>query len=274
MKKPTGDGFCPPEVKRAKHIDRRINGKVTTRPLDDSDISGGTGHSSDDSVEVLDTKRIRHAVVRRAPTPPLRRNSRLNAPELVNKVAQAFDPEAQQALQDDRSQWSFQSTQLLAMTQELRDTQATSERLHNQLAEVGCARDRAELKLEMYGSAPFTVFGESKKVTQAQYITDEYPDLIRQGGKIHCETLYPEGGGCVEWITDDDNNNKENWNPSSSSSGHPSLPPSDFSTSFEFNGSSGAGVNGGGGGSSSGGSSSGSQSSSSAAHPGSLSPEI
>jgi hypothetical protein len=157
------------------------------------------------------------------------------------------------------------------MTQELRDTQATSERLHNQLAEVGCARDRAELKLEMYGSAPFTGFGGSgsRKVTWAQYIADEYPDLVRQGGKIRCETVYPEGGGCVEWITDDDDDDKENWNPSLSSSGHP---PLDFSTSFEFNGSSGAGASGSGGGS--GGGSGSGEGSSSAARPGSLSPEI
>jgi hypothetical protein len=86
------------------------------------------------------------------------------------------------------------------MTQQLRDGQAASERLRNQPVKVGCAHDHAELKLELYGSAPFTVFGRSKKVTQAQYIADEYPDLICRGGKIRCETLYPEVGAALNGL--------------------------------------------------------------------------
>ncbi|KAJ7184569.1 hypothetical protein C8R46DRAFT_1064468, partial [Mycena filopes] len=100
-KKPTGSGYCPPEVKRAHHIERLITERAGTRQLSDgddadtasdSDISDG-GPSSDDSVEVLapkkKTAKVHTAVARRAPTPPPRRTSRMNAPELVTQLAKA-----------------------------------------------------------------------------------------------------------------------------------------------------------------------------------------
>jgi hypothetical protein len=220
-------------VKDAKRIDRAINEKVVIRPLDDSDIGA---LSSDDSIEVLNPKvaKVRTAVARRAPTPPLRRKSRTNAPDVMSKLVSSFDPEAQQALQEQRAQHSFQTTQLLALNQQLRDANATAESLRNRLAEVERARDRAELKLELYGPAPLAGSGSGHPgKSRAQYVADEYPDLVRRGGKIRCETIYPEGGGCVEWITDTEDSDKENFDPSSSSSS--SFLPS-FGSSFGSSG--------------------------------------
>ncbi|KAF8175938.1 hypothetical protein K438DRAFT_1847299 [Mycena galopus ATCC 62051] len=234
MKKPTGSGNCPPEVKGAKRIEDAITARAGTRNVNDSEFDG---NSSDNSVEILT------AVARRAPTPPLRRsspshrrNSRLNAPELVNTLAKAFDPEAQQSRDDERSQRSFQTTQFFSLSQQLRDAHAATESLRNQLIamqsrmyDVERARDRAEWKLEMYGSG-----------SRAKYIAEECPDLVRVGGKIRSERVYPDGGRCIEWFTDisaDDDSEKENWDPSSSSSsGHPSLPSSSsaLNSSFEM----------------------------------------
>ncbi|KAJ7348573.1 hypothetical protein DFH08DRAFT_959966 [Mycena albidolilacea] len=103
-KKPTGDAHCPPDIKRAKGIDHKINECVGTRDIGDSDIGGGD--SSDNSVEVLNprTSKLHSAIACRAPTPPRRRNSRLNAPELVAKLTNTFDPEIQCSMHEERSQ--------------------------------------------------------------------------------------------------------------------------------------------------------------------------
>jgi hypothetical protein len=113
--------------------------------------------------------------------------------------------------------------QFLALTQQLRDAQAANERMRNELAVVQCARDRAELKLELYQPGSFAGFSTSGPRSRAQYIADEYPDLVRVGGKIGCETVYPDGGRCTEWFTDGEDS-KENRDPSSSSSGRLSSP--------------------------------------------------
>ncbi|KAF7340350.1 hypothetical protein MVEN_01954200 [Mycena venus] len=198
-KKPTGDAHCPPEIKRAHHIEGLINEKADTREIsDDSDV----GDASDDSVEVLDRSTVHTAVARRAPTPPpRRRNSRMNAPELVNKLSQAFDPAVLKSRDDERSLRSFQTTQFLALNQQLRDAQAATESLRNELATVQRARDRAELKLELHQPS-FAGFTTSGPRSRARYIADEHPDLVRVGGKIR----YGE------------DSDKENWDPSSSSS--------------------------------------------------------
>ncbi|KAJ6559914.1 hypothetical protein B0H19DRAFT_1146063 [Mycena capillaripes] len=239
-KKPTGDASCPPEIKRAHHVERLINERAGTRELsdndDDSDCDSDSDSdaSSDGSIEVLErpSTKVHTAIARRAPTPPARRNSCMNAPELVTKLAKTFDPDAQQSREEERSQRSFQSTQLLTLTQQLRDAQTANDGLRNELASVRRACDRAEFKLEMYGHS-FAGGGvvakpKRRRSSRSRYIADNYPDLIRHGGKIRCERVYPDGGACTQWITDgespDDESEKENWNPTSSSLGDPLFP--------------------------------------------------
>ncbi|KAJ7348574.1 hypothetical protein DFH08DRAFT_959967 [Mycena albidolilacea] len=86
---------------------------------------------------------------------------------------------------------------------------AATKALRNRLAEVECARDRTELKLELVGPVPFTGFGGNGQSSRAHYVAEECPDLVRRGGKIRHE---------------EDDADKENWNPSSSSSGQSTLP--------------------------------------------------
>ncbi|KAJ6542673.1 hypothetical protein B0H19DRAFT_1267904 [Mycena capillaripes] len=90
-KKPIRDPDCPLEVKRAHHNELKINNGIDTRELSNMDFGDDAG--SDNSIEVLDQSTICTAVARRAPTPPPR-CTRMNAPELVNKLSQAFDPKA------------------------------------------------------------------------------------------------------------------------------------------------------------------------------------
>ncbi|KAJ7440630.1 hypothetical protein B0H11DRAFT_2352418 [Mycena galericulata] len=205
-KKPTGDGHCPPEYKRAHRIEALIDQRAGARNLSDSDVDDGDDLSSDaESVEVLDAKPsdIHTAVARRAPTPPLRRNPRMNAPELVNKLAQAFDPEVQKSRDDDRTQRSFQNTQIFTLSQQLRDTQATVESLRNQITvmqnrthDVERARDRAEFMLEVYEGR---VSGHVKQERRMQRYRD-HPDIVPVNSSARCETIYPDGGACTEWF--------------------------------------------------------------------------
>ncbi|KAJ7836830.1 hypothetical protein B0H13DRAFT_2106410 [Mycena leptocephala] len=219
-KKPTGDAYYPPEIKGGHQIEDLINQHADTRELsDDSDV--GAGDESDDSIEVLDHSVVRTAVAHRAPTPPF-----------------------------------VLTTQFFALTQQLRDAQAANEGLCNQLAvfqnhthDVERARDRAELRLERYEQGPFG--GGSQRRSRAQYIAEEYPDLIRCDGKIRSERVYPEGGGCTKYFTDSDYDwEKENRDPSSSSpfdlttsSSGSSLPqPSSSSSGADLPGPSTAGT--------------------------------
>jgi hypothetical protein len=140
----------------------------------------------------------------------------MNALELVNKLAKAFDPEAQQIRDDERSQHSFQATQLSTLTQQLRDSQTANENLCDQLRVTERAHDRAELKM-MYDQDSFAL----KRQCRSTYIAEAYPDIVRVDGKIRSERIYDDGGGCTEWFSDPstaDESEKENWDPSSSSS--------------------------------------------------------
>ncbi|KAJ7724101.1 hypothetical protein B0H16DRAFT_1597052 [Mycena metata] len=122
LKKPTGDAECPPEVKRAHELEALINERVGTRELSDAQ-----SQSDDDSSDVEVT-----AVARRAPSPLLKRKSRASGGDLAAKLSAAFDPEAQRSRDDARAHRSSENTQILTLTQQVRDAQALSESLRAQ----------------------------------------------------------------------------------------------------------------------------------------------
>ncbi|KAJ6534876.1 hypothetical protein B0H19DRAFT_435482 [Mycena capillaripes] len=176
---------------------------------------------------------VRTAVARHAPTSPLRRVSspharrpRMNAPELVSQLSKAFDPKAAKAREDERADQRLQTTHMLTMSQQLRDAQTTNDNLRTQITmmqgrihDVERAREMAELKFELFqtGTGPFGG-GRSRRSRAAVYA--ENPDLFREDGKVRCERIFPGGGGCTQWFSDpssDDEAEKENRNPSSSS---------------------------------------------------------
>ncbi|KAF8178801.1 hypothetical protein K438DRAFT_1769258 [Mycena galopus ATCC 62051] len=157
QKKPTGEAACPPEVKRAQELEDLINQRVGTRDISDSEFNDSDS-SDNDEIEVVEppSASIRTAVARRNPTPPLRRKSRANGTDLANKLANAFDPDVQKARDDARSQRAFENTQLLALSQQVRDAQAVAESLRaqntilqNRINDVERARERDELRWEM-----------------------------------------------------------------------------------------------------------------------------
>jgi uncharacterized coiled-coil protein SlyX len=120
----------------------------------------------------------------------------MNAPELVDKLSRAFDPDALKSRNDERAQQSFQTTQIFTMSQQLRDAQATIEALRTQMTivqnhvhDVERARDCAEMRLEMRGDG---FAGPSKPVCRSQF--KGRSDVQHVDGKVRCEQTYPDGG--------------------------------------------------------------------------------
>jgi hypothetical protein len=99
--------------------------------------------------------------------------------------------------------------------------------MQNHIHNVERARDRVEMRLEMRRGG---YAGPSKPLRRSQF--KGRSDVERSNGKVRCEQVYPDGGACTYWISDpstdgDDESDKENWDPSSSSSHmrlHPSSP--------------------------------------------------
>jgi len=75
---------------------------------------------------------------------------------ILNSLSNAFDPAVQRAHDEDRVSRSLANTQLLTLSQQLRDAQACNDKLHdqlfdlrNRLHESQHTTDRAKLRLEM-----------------------------------------------------------------------------------------------------------------------------
>ncbi|KAJ6589855.1 hypothetical protein DFH09DRAFT_866320, partial [Mycena vulgaris] len=206
LKKPTGEGECPPEVKRAHELEALLNERAGTRDLSDSEMdnSASAAESSDD-VQVVDnpSTTVHTAVAKRAPTPPLHR-SRKSAPraELIDKLSRAFDPEVQKARDEDRSLHSAQNTQIFTLSQQLRDAHASSESLRNQISilqqqlhDAERARDVALLRLE-YHDGP----RRGRNTRRGDHSRSRSPR--RSPRKVRCEARYPGGGACTYWVSD------------------------------------------------------------------------
>ncbi|KAJ7867674.1 hypothetical protein B0H14DRAFT_2730640 [Mycena olivaceomarginata] len=157
QKKPTGSGTCPPEVKRAHEIEDLINQRIGTRELSDSEFDDRSDDGLlDDDIEVVE----RTTIARCAPTPPLPRKSRARGTDLANKLANTFDPEVQKDRDEARARRSFENTQILTLSQQLRDERATTETLRsennilrNRIHDVEQALERVELRNEMMSFA-------------------------------------------------------------------------------------------------------------------------
>ncbi|KAJ7727416.1 hypothetical protein B0H16DRAFT_1779512, partial [Mycena metata] len=214
MSKPTGSGYCPPEIKRAHRIERLIAADGAA-----SDVHSDGDVSSDESVEILGAKKaakIHTAVACRAPTPLPRRNSRLNAPELTNQLAKVFDPEVQQSRDTVRAEHSFQQVQLITLNGQLCDSQATIKSLRTQItalqAQVHTAergRDLAESELQLTDVPK----SNPKHQSCQEWMAEHHPDIQRIGGKVRTERVYADGGRCTMWHSDPSDDEEENQAP-------------------------------------------------------------
>ncbi|KAF9566074.1 hypothetical protein CPC08DRAFT_127378 [Agrocybe pediades] len=267
--KPTGTADCPPHIERAHAIEDRIAEKVETRDLDDEDIVD----DEDAIIEVMDSDvdekeeepRVKKAKstaavaasskgptkVKEEPKGPVARrpaadattsssrpraHARTQASELISSISHALDPSLQLARDEERANRSLHSTQLLTISQSLRDAQRTIESLRSQLMQVQQARhdaerraDRAEMMAMLHGGrSPRFVDGRSgysspsssrRRRQQSSMFSPRRPRPVWPSPRgtsahradsdavtvtppklIRKETFFPEGGRHVQWL--------------------------------------------------------------------------
>ncbi|KAJ7017449.1 hypothetical protein C8F04DRAFT_1200562 [Mycena alexandri] len=199
LKKPTGEGVCPPEVNDAVII---------------SDSSDSSSDNNNYGANPGPSTSTHTAVAQRAPTPPLRRRPKKTAPDLVDKLSRAFDPETLRTREEERARRSEQSSQVFLLSQQLRDAHAVSERLRNDLSimqqhlhNAERERDVAQLELKMLDR-------EAHHGHRDGYFARRDKRSRSRSARPHktrCEVRYADGGACTYFVTDDEyNSDKEN----------------------------------------------------------------
>ena len=201
MLKPTGTGVCPPKISRAHEIDELINERAGTRNLDDSKYDEAVNKSDGSTDEELPSRltAIARSQHMEAP-PPVHCNTQgAAATELMSRLSNALNPEAQKARDDEWANRAFATTQYLTLSQQLRDAQATNDKLHgqlfdlrNQLYEAHRDRDCLEMRLEML---KMSQSGGSK-------VQGVYHHLPKE--KHQCYKWFADGGRSLTWLMDDE----------------------------------------------------------------------
>ncbi|CAA7270633.1 unnamed protein product [Cyclocybe aegerita] len=220
--KPTGDAYCPLDVKRAHKIDGRINERAATRNLNDSDFDDAaqlTGGSEDDDDDADD--------IPEAPKKSRKAASAGNC-DIQNAIIRHLTPLSSAALGQTMSTSSESLPMPLIRVSnklQLRDANLTIESLRSQLS---------TLQTQVHEAQRSCHNGYVKRSKSTKH------SVQRVQGKMRCEERYPEGGIHMYWVTDPSStsgeSDKENEDPnffrrrcdidyrdqpsSSSSSGH------------------------------------------------------
>lgn len=174
---------------------------------------------------------VRRQVVDRLVPPPRSRTSRTDAQDLLSTISSVLDPSAQASRDEARAERSFQTTQYLAMTQQLRETNAALESLHGRLQDSEQDRqaaerraDKAELMAMFKGhpsdnyyhhNAPLYPHGRHHSPHPSQsshrnyHLGPDSPDREqprylprthhRNSGRVRREIYYADGGKRVTW---------------------------------------------------------------------------
>ncbi|KAH7919022.1 hypothetical protein BV22DRAFT_1051344 [Leucogyrophana mollusca] len=198
--KPTGNAECPPHIERVHHFKYLMNKYAGTRDLDDNDIADiaddtiviSSNDDDNDCTKAPKAPKTPVPVSSKAPTVktepdepgPLARHagtpascsahtSQSGGLELLNTISQSLDPHLQAAHDDKGSACSLHTTQILSLSNQLRDTQSTINTLHDQLQHLErecnaaeCRADRAELQMEMAQMGWWGLYGLSITIGQ------------------------------------------------------------------------------------------------------------
>lgn len=224
--KPTGDAECPLHIERAHEIDNLMNEKVGTRDLDDSEIVNideDNDHisisSDDDDAPAAPAKTVAKKVIKQepgtisqgpvarripsnslsTPTPRVPHASKTAPIDLLNTIMHSLDLGARVAREEERTARSLQATQLLTLTSQLRDAQASTDDLRNRLNSAERCADRAELELRV---ERMTQGCQYERSPTGRGHRSRSP--IRHDRRVRRETRYHGGGGSVMWVTPSD----------------------------------------------------------------------
>ncbi|KAF8162160.1 hypothetical protein K438DRAFT_2070138 [Mycena galopus ATCC 62051] len=213
QKKPTGEGECPPEVKRTHEIEDLINTKAGTRDLDDdSELENDDDNDTNDSDVPKVVEPVRSAVARRAASPPLR-HSRTSAADAVNKIVHSLDPATLRGRDEARASHSFERAQLKTLSAQvdsLRNQISTLQQENNNLKHE---QDHADMERTWAARLDELARGSYDRSTsrhcrcgRGRTMFAECDGLQRVGGKVRAEHKYPDGGTVIFWETDASSN--------------------------------------------------------------------
>ena len=160
IKKPTGDGECPPEIERAHEIDDKIQAKVSCRDLGDDEIADFKG-SNDEMSDGADDEAPPAPIRRPRPTPRVRtaRKESAQAPsrqpstrgfDFLDKIAQSLNPEHQAQRDTERTSALFQSQQLIFLQAQIRDLNQLVQALRTQLDDSERRRVDADRRADRF----------------------------------------------------------------------------------------------------------------------------
>ncbi|KAF8799739.1 hypothetical protein BYT27DRAFT_7263598 [Phlegmacium glaucopus] len=230
-KKPTEDEKHPQSVTHAKAIDKMINERAGTWNVNDSEFEDDEARRGVlSSVEETHKSKPKiHTAIAsydRSEAPQAHRPCGSQTTELIGKIMQALDPEAQRAHDEECANRFFQTTQAFTLSTNLRNAHARIKTLHSKL---NSTRDRLHKVEHIHDQALHSPTSQKNH----KYL----PDLIRVCGKVRHDKYFPEGGQRTTWITDGssasdwDDGRKENFNPSTKNYHHfssESTTPSDY----------------------------------------------
>ncbi|KAG1800913.1 uncharacterized protein HD556DRAFT_1438914 [Suillus plorans] len=209
--KPTGDAECPPHIERAHKIDFCMNEKAGTRDLDDDEFTDEVINirSDEDEPQRAGTPKVSVKTEIWEPalsisccsvgTPtPRPRTSRTSDLNLLTLITTSLDPQLQAAQDDEHAARTLQTTQLVSMSNQLRDAHMTINSLRNQLLQCECERANAErhadcLEMQL----------EMARLVQKGPDCRLMPHMPRPQYICH-ETKYTDGGASTIWVSPDD----------------------------------------------------------------------
>jgi len=206
--KPTGDAECPPEIDRAHSIEYAMNEKAGSRDLNDEDIADAdtetinVSSDDDDSTPTVTPKPPKVKTERselagpvaRRPAASNHHQSRHSAHDLIATLSSALDPNLQATRSEERSVRSFQTTQIMTLSNQLRDSQAMVENLRNQIIQSERGRYAAERRADR--SELLAMINAQEKTKSAP--CKSKPCLRRQ------DVYYADGGSSTCWVGEDE----------------------------------------------------------------------
>lgn len=170
---------------------------------DDDDVPITKASSKTGLVKVKQEPGVASHVTRRAASNTLTtlsqrapRALKTSGMELLSNISRSLDPGARAAREEERSARSLQSTQLLALTNQVRDSQVMLEDLRSRLSAAERRADNAELELRVERMTR----GRQHNRSQSPHSNSRRHNNRR----IRRETRYRGGGGCITWVTPSD----------------------------------------------------------------------